>query len=119
MRKKMKKRNLYLYPVGETHMKLYYNGRELDWEGLPTDAGLFSPLYQRGIMMIYSLLEGRLPQLESICLNGVCFQGRAHPFCAFDLWVEGPHEGFYLPAKTASALFQEAGIPYFHIPLED
>lgn len=112
--------NDYLFPLHEAHAHLTYDGESFHLDGLPNgvDSVVLPELYKRGISAIYNLLEKVIPQLSGIYITGMWFsQQRTAPFEAFDLWVQQGEEGFYLPMATASTLFRDNGIPYYHKPL--
>lgn len=108
----------FIFPTGETHARMGFNGRDIYVEGLPEgkEAASIPDLYKKGAGAVYSIIESLLPGVESISFLGIWFEGEALPFVAFDLWAQGEREGFYFPQSTAATLFRDNGIPYFHKP---
>lgn len=112
--------NNYLFPLNEAHVRLSYDGETFHLDGLAEgpDTVILPELYQRGIRALYSLLETMVPHLSCISISGIwLLQQPSQPFEAFDIWVQQQEEGSYLPMDTASSLFSENGIPYYHRPL--
>ena len=111
-----------LYPLYEAHVHLTCDGLTLHADGLPSgpDSLTLPSFYHAGLCSIYTLLDKMLPDLSCISVLGIWRQ-EAHDsrsdFIAFDLWAQQGEEGFYLPMKTAQALFSQHGIPYFHLPV--
>jgi hypothetical protein len=111
--------NDYLFPLNEAHVRLNYDGDTFHLDGMPDvpDHFVLPELYQRGIRALYNLLESMVPQISCISISGIWFTRQTVPFEAFDIWLEMPDQGFYLPMATSASLFRENGIPYFHKPL--
>ena len=112
--------NDYLFPLNEAHVRLSYDGESIHIDGLPEgpDTLILPELYHRGIRAVYNLLESMAPQISCISISGIWFsQQPSAPFEAFDIWLQQQDEGFYLPMATASTLFRDNGIPYYHKPL--
>lgn len=107
--------------LSEFHVRILCNGVAIQLEGVPASHGTpaLHSLYKSGLFMIYHLLECMIPQMDCISVSGTWHPGASLPFRAFDIWVEGDGEGFYLRMDTAAALFADNGIPYYHKPPMD
>ncbi len=114
----MAKLNDYLYPLYEAHVRLHCDGFSLHADGFPSgpDSVPVPERCRTGLCNIYSLLENMVPALTCISVMGIWTYGAQFPFCAMDLWVQTGDDGFYLPMRSAAALFCEQGIPYYHHP---
>lgn len=107
------------FPLHEAHVRLGFNGRQLQLEDLPEASVQQLPeYYLSGLNMIYHFLAQEFPSLESIRVGGIWDAEQRPQFTAFDLWVQTQEGGLYLPMQTAAALFSHNGIPYYHRPPE-
>lgn len=110
----------FLFPLFEAHVRVLADAASIHIEGLPDgpDTLPLPSLYKNGIRAIYNLMESMVPLLSCICISGIWDVREAHPFTAFDIWIQQEtEEGFYLPMASALSLFRENGIPYYHRPL--
>ena len=108
--------NDYLFSLTEAHVRLTCDGLTLHSDGLP-DGPDSLPLPKTlcsGLCQIYFLLERMLPSLSCISVSGIWDTQGAVPFRAFDIWLQTEEGGFYLPMASATCLFSDNGIPYYH-----
>ena len=102
----------------EYHVHIVIDGKSIQVEGLPPQAGdvELSETCQKGLQMIFSLIESRVRGVECVCVGGICFTGDKPRLAAFDIWVQLEQDGYFLPMGVAAKLFSENGIPYYHSP---
>ena len=111
-------RNLPKKQVMEYHIHIVLEGKTIQIDGLPEQAGKveLSETCRKGLQMIFSLIESRERGVECVCVGGICFMMDRPVIAAFDIWVQLENDGYFLPMGVAAKLFSENGIPYYHSP---